>query len=64
LDVWGREDVDAAFAAAKKQADALFLLDCGLFNALGPSVMSQSGLPAQSRVPAMHPHGLIAESAG
>jgi putative tryptophan/tyrosine transport system substrate-binding protein len=46
LDIRSREDVDAAFATATKQADALFVLDCALFNALGPAVMSQSRIPA------------------
>ena len=58
LDIQSREDVDAAFATAKKQADALFVLDCGLFNALGPSIMSQS------RIPAMYAINSFAEAGG
>ena len=46
LNIQSREDVEVAFATAKKQADALFVLDCGLFNALGPAIMSQSHIPA------------------
>jgi len=46
LDIQSREDLDTAFATAKTQADALLVLDCGLFNALGPVVMSQTHIPA------------------
>ena len=46
LDIRSREDVDAAFATARKRADALLVLDCGLFNALGTAVMLQSRIPA------------------
>jgi putative ABC transport system substrate-binding protein len=46
LDIQSRADVEPAFARAKKQADALFVPDCALFNALGPGVMSQSRIPA------------------
>jgi putative ABC transport system substrate-binding protein len=59
LDVRSREQLDGAFAAAKRlRVDALFVLDCGLFNALEPELMTRHNLPS------MYPFSHFAELGG